>query len=298
METMDHWSVWQILDPKFKLEEKVLHELLCGGQTFLWDPILDSEQLSWKGSIREFWIELKLAQDSCVVFRHHGSHASANVVQELRAFFRLDDAWERLINTLPIEQDDYLKRCAERFPGLRILNQPIEEVLLTFLCSSNKRIPQIKQMLQLLRAKFGKKTSFGYRYPSWDRLSKAKVEDIAECKTGYRARYIHGSAQVISTQAGFFEDLNDSCFEEAKAQLMQLPGVGDKVAECILLYGGGFYEAFPLDTWILKALHHRYGVDTKNIKKTKGFIERHFGLKAAGLAQQYIFAYERDVKEL
>jgi N-glycosylase/DNA lyase len=112
------------------------------------------------------------------------------------------------------------------------------------------------------------------------------------CLLGFRARYIHETAQHIAEHPGWLEETESLPYNEAKARLMTLPGVGEKVADCVLLFGAGRLEAFPVDVWILKTMERRYGLEGWKPAQVAQFGRAHFG-PLAGLAQQYLFAWER-----
>lgn len=298
---------WETLDAGFRLSSRVLEELLEGGQTFQWErdrameATLDPEgkcTAIWIGILDGVLVRLRLASDGCLQFSSLRHDKGQKVRDALGVFFLLNEPHELYLEGLPLEQDSYLLRCVESFPGLRILRQPVEKVILTFLCSSNKQIPQIRQMLHNLSRELGEEVEPGWwEYPSWEVLAQADLEVLRRCRTGYRCNYIQASARYIAADPDFFRRLKSLPFAEARAELMCLPGVGEKVADCILLYGGGRYESFPLDTWILKAMEHRYGLSGLKRNEVLKWAQQHFG-EYAGIAQQFIFAYEREVREL
>ena len=293
----DGWSSWTEIADSFSLTPRVLEELLWGGQTFQWFP-LDEKREVWDGLLNSLRIQLR-SNAGNVEFRVLLKTSELEEARSaLKHFFRLDENLEELMSSFPLAKDDYLSKCVNAFPGLRILRQPIEKVLLTFLCSSNKHIDQIRKMLGMIAHRFGEAITDGWHeYPTWQELAKVAVEELSKCSVGYRGKYIVGSAQRIAQEPEFFEKLERLPFEEAKMKLIELPGVGEKVADCVLLYGGGHYEAFPFDTWILKAVSQRYGLEGKSRKEMQRFVEEHLG-DNRGIAQQYIFAYEREVREL
>src|SRR5204863_5786276 len=100
-----------------------------------------------------------------------------------------------------------------------------------------------------------------HRLPTWSELAIVPETELRACLLGFRARYIHQTAQFIAAQPGWLEETEAASYAEAKARLMSLPGVGEKVADCVLLFGAGKLEAFPVDTWIIKAMARRYGLD-------------------------------------
>lgn len=200
---------------------------------------------------------------------------------------------ESRVDALPWRSDFHLARCLTDFPGLRILRQPFGETLLGFLCSATKQIVQIKQMVALLAERHGAPIGGGFhRLPTWSEIATVPEAELRACLLGFRAKYIHQTAQIIAAHPGWLEVTEALPYVEAKARLCSLPGVGEKVADCVLLFGAGKMEAFPVDVWILKAMEERYALQGWKPTQVAHFGRAHFG-PLAGLAQQYLFAWER-----
>jgi N-glycosylase/DNA lyase len=216
-------------------------------------------------------------------------------------------------------------------PGLRLLRQPLPEVLLGFLCSATKQIVQIKQMLALLAERHGAAIGDGRsemedgerqrrpvgapstsglrtpisdlpspiseppiarRLPTWEALASIPECELRKCLLGFRAKFIHGTAEFLAAHPGWLEETEHLPYADAKERLCSLPGVGEKIADCVLLFGAGRLEAFPVDVWILRTMTERYGLHGWKPAQVAHFGRTHFG-PLAGLAQQYLFAYER-----
>jgi N-glycosylase/DNA lyase len=128
--------------------------------------------------------------------------------------------------------------------------------------------------------------------PTWSEIAAVPEAELRGCLLGFRARYIHQTAQFIAAHPGWLEETEALPYAEAKARLVTLPGVGEKVADCVLLFGAGRLEAFPVDVWILKTMAARYGLEGWKPAQVAQFGRAHFG-PLAGLAQQYLFAWER-----
>ena len=112
------------------------------------------------------------------------------------------------------------------------------------------------------------------------------------CLLGFRAKYISKTAKFLAHHPGWLEETEHLPYAAAKARLVELPGVGEKVADCVLLFGAGRLESFPVDTWMLKSLARRYALDGWKPAQVAHFGRTHFG-QLAGLAQQYLFSWER-----
>lgn len=183
-------------------------------------------------------------------------------------------------------RDMHVARAVKQFPGLRIIRQDPWECTIGFICSSASNIPKIKMNMELLCSYFGKDTT---RFPLPGELND--ISRITASKVGFRAKYIHAANQMLTYP--FFESLRKLPYPAAKKQLMAMPGIGEKVADCILLFSLGFDQAFPVDTWVLKSMSRLYFYGREvTPQQVRGFAADRFG-SYAGWAQQYLFHAER-----
>lgn len=293
------WSAWQTLGLTPALDATVLAETLDGGQAFRWN--LETDQM-WLGVWGNHVVRLRLTEARAVEWSAPLAVAPA-VATALPAYLGVERDFARLTDALPWRSDPHLARCLDEFHGLRILRQPFGETLLGFLCSATKQIVQIKQMLALLAEQHGAPlisrstlgappSSFLHRLPTWMEIAAVPEATLRRCQLGFRAKFIHQTAQFLAANPGWLEETEAMPYAAAKERLCRLPGVGEKIADCVLLFGAGRLEAFPVDTWILKALARRYGLDDWKPAHVAQFGRAHFG-SLAGLAQQYLFAWER-----
>ena len=259
-----------------------------GGQAFRWQFQPDD---TWLGIWSDHVVRLRLTPAGALEWSAPAVR-SAHTGPALNVYLFGHDTATAL-DALPWRSDPHLARGLAAFPGLTILRQPFGETLLGFLCSATKQIVQIKQMIALLAGRHGAPIAPDInRLPRWTELAAIPEADLRACLLGFRARYIHQTAQFIAAHPGWLEETEAAPYAEAKNRLMSLPGVGEKVADCVLLFGAGRLEAFPVDTWIIKAMARRYGLDGWTPAQIAHFGRTHFGAHA-GLAQQYLFAYER-----
>jgi N-glycosylase/DNA lyase len=189
-------------------------------------------------------------------------------------------------------RDEALSQVVAKCRGMRILNQPVWECLISFILSSNNNVARISGIVEKLCDKFGDNMGLWHAFPSAMQLAQAGESGIRACGAGYRAPFIERAAQAV---AGGF-DLEGLChmgYDDAKKELMALHGVGEKVADCVLLFSCGCREAFPVDVWIGRAVPSYYPGAGRTQRELRDFAAKHFG-KLAGLAQQYIFHYERN----
>jgi N-glycosylase/DNA lyase len=289
------WSAWQPFRPPVALSAAVLAEILDGGQAFRWHGPVGPETVAapvWSGLWGTCTAQLRLTGG--ILEWRAPANLARRVGPALPRYLALDRDWTALADRLPWRSDPHLATCLAAFPGLRLLRQPFGETLLGFLCSATKQIVQIKQMLALLAARHGQEIGTGIspRLPSWPELAALPEADLRGCQLGFRARFIHQTARFLAAHPGWLEATEAAPYPEAKARLLTLPGVGEKVADCVLLFGAGRLEAFPVDTWVLKSLARRYGLAGWKPSQVAQFGRAHFG-PLAGLAQQYLFAWER-----
>ncbi len=194
-------------------------------------------------------------------------------------------------DALPWRSDAVLSRARNAVGGLRLLRQPVGETLLSYLCSSVKRIEQIRELTDALGRELGPRPGV---LPTWESLSQVPEARLRGLGLGYRARYISQTAAVLSQRApaSWESDFRQWGYLKARSWLQELPGVGPKIADCVCLFGGGYHEAFPVDTWILQILAQHYGLVGWTPEQLAQFARCHFG-PAAGLAQQYLFEAAR-----
>lgn len=298
------WLPWQnvpLLPPlplAHPLTPAVLAEWLDGGQAFRWHRRPDE---SFEGGWAGHHVRVRLANDAPGGLEFTLPALVNESVREastaaLRLYLAGPEADE---DALPWRSDTHLAACMAACPGLRILRQPFGETLLGFVCSATKQIVQIKQMMALLASRHGAVVTPGtsvspawHALPTWTELAAVPEPELRACSLGFRARHVAGIAAFLAQNPGWLEATEHAAYPEAKARLLVLPGVGEKIADCVLLFGAGRLEAFPVDTWIIKAMARRYGLDGWSPPQIAHFGRTHFGSQA-GLAQQYLFAYER-----
>jgi N-glycosylase/DNA lyase len=284
------WSDWQTLSVLPALEGTVLAEILDGGQAFRWHRASDG---NWLGIWADNVARVRLAPDGRIEWSAPAPLV-AQVAAALPEYFAADCDFAALADTLPWRSDPHLTGCLAQFRGLRILRQPFGETLLGFLCSATKQIVQIKQMLALLAGRHDADLAPGFRrLPDWAELATISEADLRACQLGFRAKFIHQTARFLATHPGWLEETEHLPYPSARERLCSLPGVGEKIADCVLLFGAGRLEAFPVDGWILKALARHYGLAGWKPAQVAQFGRAHFG-PLAGLAQQFLFAWERD----
>lgn len=207
-------------------------------------------------------------------------------------YFALDHPLEEIWRTFP--KDCFSQAALSACKGLRIIRQPKWECLATFITSPLKQISHIRKMSLRLRKEYGNPLPIGYAYPTPEVFSSLKEEDLRACGLGFRARNLLGAARVVVEGSLDLQALASMETGRVREVLVKIPGVGEKVAHCVLLFAYERLEVVPIDVWIGRVLHHmRQG----RREAPADTIRRHFG-PYAGYVQQYLFHYARTSKML
>ncbi|HEU0208990.1 MAG TPA: DNA glycosylase [Candidatus Udaeobacter sp.] len=211
-------------------------------------------------------------------------------------YFALDHPLAKIYASFP---DDAVMNAARHFcRGLRIIRQPKWECLATFICSSMKQVAHIRQISSALRERFGEQRKIGnqrlYTFPSARRLAQASEKELLECKLGYRAKNLRATAGLVSSGKADLEAWSSLTDGELRRRLCALPGVGPKIANCVMLFAYERLRAFPIDVWIERVLRQQYFRNRRKItaQRLSEFSETYFG-KYGGYAQQYLFHHAR-----
>lgn len=198
-----------------------------------------------------------------------------------------------------LRKDRIMEEAIEFGHGIRLLKQDIWETLVSFILSSNNRIPKIMRSVAALAKAYGDRLSYeGVEYcafPGVQKLTDTNLEQLDVCKGGYRCKYIIETARMVSGGAADIYNLRGMEIPAARAELMKLAGVGPKVADCVLLYSGNRYDIFPTDVWVKRVMEELYFKREASFKEIQDFSVQYFG-ELAGFAQQYLFYYARENK--
>ena len=219
-------------------------------------------------------------------------------------FFRKNDNMQEIIKS--ISKDETVKKSVKQYEGLRIFKQDPFQCMISFIISSNSNIQKIKNSLEKISKKFGKKVKIQnkefFLFPKPEKLANASIEEIKKCGVGYRAPFIKQASKMIVLKKINFKYLEKCDYQEAKKNICVIPGIGNKVADCILLFSLNKLEAFPLDTWMIKILEkyysNQFNIETKTITEKQyqilhEKIVNYFG-PYCGYAQQFLFKMERE----
>ena len=269
------------------------HIFECG-QCFRWNRETDN---SYIGVIKNSVLEVR-EENGKIIFMGVSDRDIKDVVWE---YFNLNVDYSKIKSDLS-NIDAFLKNSVTYGDGIRILKQDIFETIISFIISANNNIPRIKKIIENISKEYGKKIEYNgkeyYLFPTVEELSKASVEDFRRLGLGFRDQRVYNTTKMILE--GKFDikslsKLNDSSVIRQK--LLELDGVGPKVADCILLFGFNRYEVFPIDVWVRRVMNNLYIKNEEESKVSRVQIEKlavdKYG-KLAGLAQQYLFYWERE----
>jgi N-glycosylase/DNA lyase len=278
------------------------------GQAFRWKREADGWFVGVVG--REVW---RLRQPSPAVVeaavaggRTGSREPPATAVTTPEHYLALDVSLRDITSAFPAD-DEPLHAAVRQHWGLRVLCQEPWECLASFIASSSKQIVQIRQIVDLLARRFGEPIGNGFHaFPTVGVIARASHQELWDCKLGFRAKNLLAAARMIDdgkidwpmiTRGAVSPPRPGRCdYETALEELMKLPGVGEKIANCVLLFSCGFDQAFPIDVWIERALLRIYFPRRKvTAKRLREFARSHFG-SYAGWAQQYLFFNERSSK--
>lgn len=265
-------------------EDFDLSSTLESGQTFRYVRMTDGYLIHRKNTV------LKMAQKWSVL---HFEGADEKFVTH---YFGLDENYPAMMATLG--SDRTLGEAMELYWGLRILRQDPWECLVSFLCSSTKSIAHIRVLVERLCRAFGEPVSLGnyqgYTFPNEGRIND--LERLEAIGLGFRTRYIYQVNRIV--EQGYLEGMAVKPYTDARALLMALPGVGEKVADCVLLFSMGFSEAFPIDTWIKRGMERDYfGGKRTPSRRIRAYARERFS-SLAGYAQQFLYHHWREQKRL
>lgn len=210
---------------------------------------------------------------------------------------RLDDDLPAIFAELP--DDPLLSAARDAYRGLRIVDDPFFPCLVSFICSAQMRVGRIHGMQTALAREFGETVSVDgddyHAFPAPDRLARTTEAELRELGLGYRAPYVKRTAELVAAGEATVDDVRGLDYEAAREAMQAFVGVGEKVADCVLLFSLGYLEAVPLDTWIQQAIAEHYPHCEKgSYAETSRAIRAEFGGEYAGYAQTYVFHYLRN----
>jgi N-glycosylase/DNA lyase len=288
-----------LLDSKFNPEISI-----NSGQMFLWEKYKNS----WYGTYANYILKFSITKDEV-------EFCSTPKFDNWEHFiFRLDDDIQNIFSNF--SNDIILLKLLKRYTGLRLTRQDPHQCMISFACSSNTNISMIRRMLKNLSMKFGIKTRIDnkifFTFPTMKNLYKASINELCSCSVGYRAKTIKSIAEKIVTGSLTIDELYQCKYDDARKTLTSIYGIGNKIADCILLFSLEKTEAFPIDVWMGRAMFMYYKrlIHSRKVTFMNGnknlsddqysvlseIMRNHFG-KYGGYAQQYLFYHVRNMKK-
>ena len=272
-----------------------LRDIFECGQCFRWNAKDDG---SYTGVIKNGVINVKKINND-VIFE---GICNGNIADICRDYFDLNRDYNK-IKAILSDVDEYLKESIEYGSGIRILNQDLWEMIISFIISANNNIPRIKGIIEKMSQKYGNKIVWKgkeyYTFPTIEQLSNASKDDLRALGMGFRDTYIFNTTNTIASGDINLEELhNEKDTSRVREKLLTLSGVGPKVADCILLFSTlKRFDVFPIDVWVRRVMNDLYIKNEDETKVSKKEIEKLAKEKYGdleGIAQQYLFYWRRE----
>ena len=269
---------------------------LESGQTFRWHRCEAEEprdDVWFEGVVFENFVRLRRHREG-IEFTC-GPDSEDSMAEPLRSYLRLDDDLGTIYRTLAV--DERISAAVDRYHGLRIARQDPWECLVTFICSANSNIPRIATNVRDMAITFGRTLDLGveehHAFPTPDAVADAGETALRALGLGFRAKYVASAAKIVASGDVDLFALREASYDEALETLVALPGVGDKVANCVMLFSLDKLDAFPVDVWIHRALVDWYPDEGANGKPLPRAAMRSWAQERfkpyAGYANQYLF---------
>lgn len=272
------------------LKDFELDHIFECGQCFRWKKQADG---SYTGVIKQGVVNIKKENDTATIC----GEVLGDIEEIFNDYFDMNTDYGEIKAKL-CQSDDNMKLASEYGTGIRILHQDAWEMVISFIISAANNIPRISKTIENISKEYGKEIKFNgetfYLFPTPEELSRASIEDLRKLNLGFRDKYVYSVTQKMINGEVDLEKIKLLPIKEAKKELVKLPGIGTKVADCILLFSMERKDAFPVDTWIKKVMNELY-IESTNITKINEYASNKFGLYA-GIAQQYLFYYKRENK--
>jgi N-glycosylase/DNA lyase len=266
-----------------------VHVFECG-QCFRW---LKQKDGSYTGVANGRTINVSLCKDKLIIL-------NTNLIEFINIWFEYFDMGRDYSSIkIKLGKDKIMKKAIEFGCGIRILKQDLWETLISFIISANNRIPMIMKVVDSLSRSYGEKIIFQgreyYTFPDAGKISSSDIEELAACRMGFRCKYVMGASLMVINKQVSLNELSYMHTDQAREELKRLPGVGNKVADCTLLYSGTKIDVFPTDVWVKRVMEELYFEREASLAEIQCFAKNKFG-EISGIAQQYLFYYAREHK--
>lgn len=259
------------------ISELSLPETLDCGQCFRWKP---DENGNWQGTVHGVCRSIRQERQGITILGANEEEFSSVWYD----YFDLGRDYDALKKDFA--ECEILHEACEFAPGIRVLHQEPWEAFITFIISQNNNIARIKGIVERICAAFGSEIEEGiYAFPTPEQLSKAATDDFVKLGCGYRAEYLVFAANEVESGRLDLSALAKAPTAEARRRLLEVHGIGPKVADCVLLYGLGKTDCCPADVWMKRVINTLGGSMPSCVKDY------------AGIAQQFLFHYARNYPE-
>ena len=281
------------LKPQYKYD---LIETLYSGQAFRWSPLNgggDDTNPWHEAIIGDQRVRLRQIENEIQLDQQGSSPQNSERISD---YLRLEDNLSEIYSDLCT--DKYLQKAIDQYQGLHILRQEPWECLITFICSANNNIPRIRTIVERLCDTLGTEKvdeSGSYHcFPTSLQINEVGEEGLRKLGLGFRAKYVSAASRLDLEGEINVNELRGLKYEFVLAELMKIPGVGDKVANCVMLFSLDQLNAFPVDVWVKRVLRENYYGDVTSIPDTKlrEWAQTYFG-RYSGYANQYLFHNRR-----
>ena len=277
--------------PTILTEDFHLEHTLFSGQAFRWDKV-ESEGIGGCYGLIDN-IPVRVEQRGAKL-RYDSYEPLAR--KRVKRYLGLDHPFSHILDS--VSRDTFIETAIEQYQGMRIVRTEPFECLISFICSAFSNIPRIRQSLDQIAKRQSSPVQFHERtfvpFPSREQLLAIDENALRGCGVGYRAPYLQKAITLATKE--LLENIEDREYKEGKSLLMDIPGVGDKVADCVLLFSFNRFKAFPVDVWIQRIMQTQYFKGRRTThRQIREFAAGYFGTYA-GYAQQYLFQYARRNK--
>lgn len=269
------------------------YTLECG-QCFRWKEV-EEEENTYIGVIKDRVIKIKQEEDKLLV----RSNNMENLEQVVTEYFDLNKDYQKIEQEIS-SIDNHVKEAVKRSSGLRLLNQDFFETLISYIISANNNIPRISKSVNEISKRYGKKIMFEneeyYLFPTAQELENVSIDEYRKCGVGFRDSYIYSTVKDILEGKFDIYSINDKKTATLRKELLNLKGVGPKVADCILLFACGRGEVFPIDVWVERVMSVLYFKETNGKMKKRDILEYAYNnfKDYAGIVQQHLFYNMRE----
>ncbi len=274
------------------------------GQTFCWNKVSGAPLYDDSGTSNTPEKYYSTVGGEIVVLWQDGNElhyeATGEPNRDIETLLRLDEPLADVIDS--IAKDDVMQEAVENHRGIRLVQDDFVPCLISYLCSPQQRIPKIKEMFNNIVDKYGAEVEHNDRtfkqFPSLYELSNVSERELRRMGLGYRAKYVKSAIRHLIKGKVTEAELQEMEYPEAHEEIQQINGVGDKVADCVLLFSLGKMEAFPLDTWAQQAIEEHYPEHHHEDYHTMADnMREYFGRDYAGYAQEYLFHHIREQED-